>query len=80
MSMGFWKTKHNEGWKQVMGCGVAMLIGVQLKHQLTLFRLGKPKIVLRCRTSQHTRKRRGLKIVYSKHNHSVWYNNITRLG
>jgi len=31
-----------------------MLIGVRPKHQLTLFRLGQPKMVLRTGTSQYS--------------------------
>jgi len=82
MSMVFWKAKHNEVRKEVRGRGVEMLIRVRPKHQLTLFRLGKPKMVLRCRTSQHSTQRNkwGLQIVYCKPKDSVWYNNITRLG
>jgi hypothetical protein len=82
MSVIFWKAKHNEVQKEVRGCGVELLIGVRPKHQLTLFRLGKPKMVLRSGTfpSFLTRKQRGLKILYSKPKDSVWYNNTTRLG
>jgi len=54
MSVVFWKAEHNEVWKEVRGCGVEMLIGVRPKHQLTVFRLGKPKMVLRSGTSQHS--------------------------
>jgi len=43
-------------------CGVEMLIGLCLKHLLTQFCLGKPKIVHRSRTS-HTRIQGRLKIV-----------------
>jgi len=54
MSVVFWKAEHNEVRKTVRGSGVEMLISVQPKHQLTLFHLGKPKMVLRSGTSQHS--------------------------
>jgi hypothetical protein len=54
MSVVFWKAEDNEVRKKVRGCGVEMLIGVRPKHQLTLSRLGKPKMVLRSGTSQHS--------------------------
>jgi hypothetical protein len=42
-----WKAKNNKVPKEVRGSGVEMLISGKPKHQLTLFRLGKPKMVLR---------------------------------
>jgi hypothetical protein len=54
MLLVFLKAKQNEVQKEVRGYGVEILIGVQLKHQLTLFRLGKPKLVLRSGNSQHS--------------------------
>jgi len=54
MSVVFWKAEHNEVRKKVRGCGVEMLLGVRPKHHLTLFCLGKAKIVLRRGTSQHS--------------------------
>jgi hypothetical protein len=54
MSVDFWKAEHNEVPKDVRVCGVEMLIGVRPKHQLTLFHLGKLKMVLRSGTSQYS--------------------------
>ena len=54
MLVVFWKAEHNEVRRKVRGCGVEMLIAVRLKHQLSLFQLGKPKMVLRSGTSQHS--------------------------
>ena len=54
MSVVIWKAEHNEVRKEVRGCGVEMLIGVRPKHQLTLFRLEKPSVVLRSGTSQYS--------------------------
>jgi hypothetical protein len=54
MSVVFGMAEHNEVRKEVSGCDVEMLIGVRPKHQLTLFRLGKPKMVLRSGTSQYS--------------------------
>jgi len=51
---GCGKAEQNVGPKEVTGCGLAMLLGVQLKHQLTQFCLGKLIMVLRNRTSQHS--------------------------
>jgi len=54
MSVVFWKAANNEVRKEGRGSGVEMLIAVQPKHQLILFHLGKPKMVLRSGTSQHS--------------------------
>jgi len=54
MSVVSWKAEPNEVWKEVWGSGVEMLISVQPKLHLTLFCLGKPKMVLRSGTSQHS--------------------------
>jgi hypothetical protein len=40
ISAVFGKAKHNEVWKEVRSCGVEMLIGVQPKHEFTLFYFG----------------------------------------
>ena len=57
MSVVVWKAEHNEVRKEVRGSGVEMLIGVRPKHQLTLFHLGKPKLVFRSGTSQYSTQR-----------------------
>jgi len=54
MLMFNWKAEHNNVRMEVRGSGEGMLIGVWPEHELTLFRSGKPKMVLRSRTSQHS--------------------------
>jgi len=54
MTVVFWKAEHNEVRKEERVSGVEMLIGVRPKHQLTLHHLGKPTMVLRSGTSQHS--------------------------
>jgi hypothetical protein len=54
MSVVVGKAEHNEVRKEVRGSGVEMLISVWPKHQLTLFRLGQPKMVLRSGISQYS--------------------------
>jgi len=54
MSVVVWKAEHNVVRKEVRGCGEEILIGLRPKHQLTLFRLGKLKMVLRSGTSQYS--------------------------
>jgi len=54
MLMINWKAEHNNVRMEVRGSCEEMPISVWPKHELTLFRSGKPKMVLRSETYQHS--------------------------